>query len=369
MKKIGIWGKIKQELLYMGLDKVKYQNAQAQIAVDKQKAIVSYSIWASIFWIICLIMSFYSEPYLKCRSIYVFALIGCNISLICTAFVSKYNSKLLFIVSHLFKAVIIGAGIGIAIFQPTDKTVTMIAFAIMISTCVIENIATNIATHVAGITVYMILGRPFIEHDIYMWGLVNLIIFSVAGIIIGAGINKSRVERYIYAESANELAEAQRHFAYYDQLTGLKNRRAYDEELRYIQDNYSGSYCIIMSDVNGLKKINDNLGHEAGDELITGTARCLSEAFNGIDTIYRIGGDEFCVIVFDTEEEVCKRIKFLEKNTADYLGKNIKGISVSYGVASNKNLSDTKDILAQADHNMYEFKRNYYKNSGIDRRK
>ena len=52
-----------------------------------------------------------------------------------------------------------------------------------------------------------------------------------------------------------------------------------------------------MSDVNGLKEANDTLGHEAGDELIIGSAECLEKSFEGINTIYRLGGDEFTVIV------------------------------------------------------------------------
>ena len=66
-------------------------------------------------------------------------------------------------------------------------------------------------------------------------------------------------------------------------MTGLKNKRAYDEKLSWLAKNAPAEFCIVSADLNGLKKANDAIGHRAGDELITGAAECLSGAFEGID--------------------------------------------------------------------------------------
>lgn len=63
-------------------------------------------------------------------------------------------------------------------------------------------------------------------------------------------------------------------------------------------------YGIVMVDVNGLKRVNDSLGHEAGDELIQGAVSCLTEAFDKEDIVCRIGGDEYAVIAFGKKEEI-----------------------------------------------------------------
>ena len=158
-------------------------------------------------------------------------------------------------------------------------------------------------------------------------------------------------------------------FAYYDQMTGLKNRRAYDEKLSWLAKNAPAEFCIVSADLNGLKKANDAIGHRAGDELITGAAECLSAAFEGIDTIYRTGGDEFCVIMTGPIAKAQLCIARLEDLMSQWKGRYNSSISISTGVASNENHDSIESIVAAADQNMYEYKRNYYISQGIDRRR
>lgn len=87
--------------------------------------------------------------------------------------------------------------------------------------------------------------------------------------------------------------------AYSDGLTGLGNRTAYLEQL----DAYVGGETgisqlgIVFLDVNNLKRVNDNQGHEKGDELITAASKIISDSFGRYGKAYRIGGDEFCVLM------------------------------------------------------------------------
>ena len=157
--------------------------------------------------------------------------------------------------------------------------------------------------------------------------------------------------------------------AEYDQMTGLKNRRAYDEKLSWLAKNAPAEFYIVSADLNGLKKANDAIGHRAGDELITGAAECLSAAFEGIDTIYRTGGDEFCVIMTGPIAKAQLCIARLEDLMTQWKGRYNSSISISTGVASNENHDSIESIVAAADQNMYEYKRNYYISQGIDRRR
>ncbi|MDE7323836.1 MAG: GGDEF domain-containing protein [Lachnospiraceae bacterium] len=87
--------------------------------------------------------------------------------------------------------------------------------------------------------------------------------------------------------------------AYSDGLTGLGNRTAYLEQLEAYAGGEAGisQLGIVFLDVNNLKKVNDNQGHEKGDELITVASRIISDSFGKLGKSYRIGGDEFCVLL------------------------------------------------------------------------
>ncbi len=192
-------------------------------------------------------------------------------------------------------------------------------------------------------------------------------LFSVFGILIGNAINKERLERYVYAEYEKQLAEVQMRYAYIDRLTGLKNRHAFEDMVTELSENQPDELCIVMADINGLKVTNDTIGHRAGDELIIAASECLSSAFEGTDTIYRIGGDEFCIILTEPIEKTQVYLSRLEELTANWHGSYINGVSVSTGVASIKENDDVESLLAEADDKMYENKSKHYKNLGVDR--
>ncbi|MBQ3284577.1 MAG: GGDEF domain-containing protein [Ruminococcus sp.] len=155
-------------------------------------------------------------------------------------------------------------------------------------------------------------------------------------------------------------------YAYYDQMTGLLNRRKFSEksdEFKLFMPPYC---CVVMVDINGLKAMNDTYGHEAGDELIIGAAECLKAAFDGVESIFRIGGDEFCVILTDPQIDVESCLDQLEASCQQRKGHYVKNISVSHGFASTEEFTDFRTILKTADHRMYENKRSYYSAANAD---
>ncbi|MCI6812247.1 MAG: GGDEF domain-containing protein [Lachnospiraceae bacterium] len=150
-------------------------------------------------------------------------------------------------------------------------------------------------------------------------------------------------------------ANALEHSALYDQLTDCKNRKALDWAYTEKYDK-SKSLAVVMCDLNGLKEINDKLGHDAGDRFILSTAEILKSNF-GNDHVYRIGGDEFIVVlpnitIMDFEKKLeSARIQL--------------GTSASTGVAYKKIMdTDFEAILKIADAEMYEEKRNFYISTG-----
>ena len=153
--------------------------------------------------------------------------------------------------------------------------------------------------------------------------------------------------------------EKLRYLSLHDPLTGLYNRIYFEEEVSRIEKTRYGTVGILSCDVDGLKLVNDTLGHDQGDRLLAAAARVIRESFREGDLVARIGGDEFSVILPNTTEPsvecACQRI---QETVAAYNATNPElPLSISVGSAikngSHKNL---KDVFKEADNHMYRRK-------------
>lgn len=148
-----------------------------------------------------------------------------------------------------------------------------------------------------------------------------------------------------------------------DELTRLYNRRSYDEDLKqYKEQGMEEDFAILSADVNGLKNVNDTMGHVAGDELIQAAAECLLLAVGSNGKVYRTGGDEFLAILHtDDAERICQNIESAAKM---WQGKYAKELSISIGYAAVKDHKglDIHEIEKLADQKMYQAKAEYYQN-------
>lgn len=155
-----------------------------------------------------------------------------------------------------------------------------------------------------------------------------------------------------------------------DELTKLLNRRAYEEELKKLRDEgMSDNLVLYYVDINGLKQVNDDLGHNAGDEIIEGTADCIRSAVGDNGKIFRTGGDEYQIII-DTDENPNDIKKRILDTVSEWSGKIVKSLAVSVGYAGVKDNPGCRieDLEHKADEQMYLEKNKYYRNKGIDRR-
>ena len=146
-----------------------------------------------------------------------------------------------------------------------------------------------------------------------------------------------------------------------DSLTGLLNRKAfYDDCAKYDRE----IKAVASLDMNGLKKMNDTLGHHAGDEALASIAGCM-KPFTDRDVLaYRIGGDEFAILFFRAKEETVARITEQIKQRVSEAG-----YSVSAGYALRQGNESLQDTVLESDRQMYTDKADYYRLTGHDRRK
>ena len=339
-----------------------------QIMRDNRRFVIIWASAQSVYWVLDLILAKYKHDFYLCRNAYAGALAVCLAALLITLLFTRKGLKLVPLAAVMTEIALLGAGIGIACYQDT-RTIVLFAAVLIVPVMYVSRTAATVALLVINAIVFVIIGSRVMSPEPYSWSLLNLVIFSSVGVLIGHFVDTSRFERYVYARSAEKLADIQRRYAYYDQMTGLKNRRAYAERIASLGADLPKDLCVIMADINGLKTTNDTIGHEAGDELITGAAECLRQAFSCTDDVYRIGGDEFCVIMKGSEEDAQKCIGRLEEITAKRKGRYIECISISCGAESAEGHDSIETVVKEADRRMYEIKNRYYITSGKDRRK
>lgn len=147
------------------------------------------------------------------------------------------------------------------------------------------------------------------------------------------------------------------YISYHDYLTGLYNRRFYEEELKRLDNERNLPLSIIMGDVNGLKYINDTYGHLSGDDLLMKVADSIRKACRSDDIIARVGGDEFVVLLPKTDtveaEKIVERIK--ELLLLETVGK--RKISMSFGCETKQKIQENfQQIFSLTEKKMYQKK-------------
>ncbi len=145
--------------------------------------------------------------------------------------------------------------------------------------------------------------------------------------------------------------------SYHDKLTGLYNRRYFEEELRRLDTERNLPLSIIMADVNGLKIINDAFGHQAGDSLLQKVAETLKLHCRSDDILARIGGDEFVLLLPNTKANAAKQL--VGRISKQIHSKNMMGLetSVSFGIDTKITSGPSiNEVLRNAEDYMYRNK-------------
>ena len=187
---------------------------------------------------------------------------------------------------------------------------------------------------------------------------------------IGATLMFIHSTEYSQQKKDDELLE-QRIQIKTDALTGLLSRYAYNNALDKYTTDMPESLVAFSIDINGLKRVNDTLGHEAGDELICGAAACIKNVFDEVGSCYRTGGDEFIVLASMSKKEAVKCVQDIENLTKNWTGSLVDSLALSVGYAVLEEHKDCNcsELIQVADKQMYMAKDEYYRTTKIDRRK
>jgi len=148
-----------------------------------------------------------------------------------------------------------------------------------------------------------------------------------------------------------------RYLSYHDYLTGLFNRRFYEEVLIKLDTEENYPLTLVMADVNGLKMINDSFGHAVGDQLLQMASTVIKNGCREKDVIARLGGDEFVIILAKTDAEtaalIIKRLEMLASR------EKIRGLKLSIAFGSRtktRKEENIQKVLKNAEDDMYRHK-------------
>lgn len=195
----------------------------------------------------------------------------------------------------------------------------------------------------------------------------DMIAFFIVGVYL---VLASCCRTYMFSKVIEERLQKEKliYTSNTDALTRCLNRHAYENDMKKL--NLSEEWVYISADLNGLKQANDSYGHMAGDELICAAADCMRDSFHEYGKVYRIGGDEFAVIITENPSQVEELIHGFDSNVANWHGKFVDSMTVSYGwvFSTERNWDSAYEISKAADARMYQSKERYYKESGADRR-
>lgn len=168
---------------------------------------------------------------------------------------------------------------------------------------------------------------------------------------------------YMFSKVIKERVEKEKliYTSNTDALTKCFNRHAYETDINALELN--AEWIYISMDLNGLKKVNDSYGHAAGDELICAAADCMKNSFSEYGKVYRIGGDEFVVVITKNIGQFEESLWLFKHRIEEWHGKFVDSMTISYGYvfSSEEKWNSVYDIAKAADKRMYESKAQFYR--------
>lgn len=156
-----------------------------------------------------------------------------------------------------------------------------------------------------------------------------------------------------------QTEEQLKYLSLHDSLTGLYNRPFFEDGMRRAEDGRFDPVSIIVCDLDGLKFVNDTLGHATGDTVLAASAKVISSAFRESDIVARIGGDEFAILLSQSDERIAEKACDRIRQTIDRY--NAAGpeipLSISIGFAVKRDASESmSNLFKEADDSMYRDK-------------
>ena len=351
--------KLKKLFIYAGLKKEEYHKMIPVMRDENLILLRVFSQLAFVMFALLFIVSYFSAGFasVNSKTYLTFAMIMLAI-LLCTRFLLPKQPRLVMLFVFVFEIMLFAFGIHISMLHLDKPAVTAVAF-LLVSPLLFYDRPIRLTFLIAiVVTTFCVIVSYVKDADVYQTDIWNMITFGVVAVATTVFMMSIKMKALSQSRQIEFLSQT-------DLLTGAKNRNHYENQLmRYSQMSNSNLICVY-ADVNGLHEMNNTKGHQAGDMMLQEVARIMQQRF-GTDDTFRIGGDEFvCFRVDGRVDNIPTEIDQMSQELAK------KNYFVSFGYAVHEiiqgELFDVYDIVKEAEGNMFDAKKEYYREMGINR--
>ena len=203
---------MKRELLYGGLSRDEFRQVEQPVAERNRRIVIAWSIGSGLIYIAAAILYNALETGLGI-AILVVTLVTSVTTLTCTLFLARRFPQATQFAMYLLELSILGNAVALSVFHSPLRDCGTFVIAALIPSAFIDRTIISIVLEAMTIAAFIVLGEThLITPDVYSWGLFSLSFYSVVAILNGHFINKSRFERYVYADSAKKLADIRKNY-------------------------------------------------------------------------------------------------------------------------------------------------------------
>ncbi|MGN1388147.1 MAG: EAL domain-containing protein, partial [Bulleidia sp.] len=342
---------------FLGLKWTENQLSQLEneTAAENQKNLGMVSQVSVFFSASLLLISFFEQnSALRASRLTTGSLLA--VSLLIHAYSQKIPSgkpKQVFNVSYLLLTALLVTGTLLGtVYSPDDPAVTFGAVALSVPLFFPDRPSRTLKCIAANLGFFILMAVLFDHAGMVKTDILNSILFSICSFFSSAHMSRTFARKMLYEKELFLVGDM-------DLLTGLKSRNSYQKALGELSGQYQEKLACVYADADGLHEINEQKGHDAGDQMLKSIAAAVRTEF-GDKLTYRIGGDEFVAFATDAPEEEVKRKMQLMKKLA---GEASYHVSAGYAITDRSN-PDLNDLVRRAETGMYEDKRQYYLQSG-----
>lgn len=350
--------KIKQYLLYAGLDKEEIDTLLPEALYDNGQYLIIYSSMTALIFTLCLLVSLLAGGKLVVnRPTYVLMIFISFILYLGSKYIFPRFPALSTPLTLIFIVAMYWYSFSVSLLHDDMGGVAAVAVLLVMPALFNYRPVHMIVLTIGAQIVYCLLSAMVKTPAIALLDLWNCLFFGTIAVLLSVFYMKVKFRLFLQKRENRYLSET-------DLLTGAKNRNCYegirDKYLELCKSNLS---CVFV-DANGLHELNNSKGHGEGDLMLKTVAGSLIKQF-GQENTFRFGGDEFVVFSMDATAETMKaKVSTVIKEVKD------AGYSVSAGVSTyDKQNLDMQQLIQEAEKNMYEDKRIYYEEGHPDRRR
>lgn len=341
--------KIEKFIYFIGLNKKEYETIKPNISIYNRTMLDLFLHISSILMTILFGLSFLLPTIFKSQLLYLCVFIFTTILIFIIKIIDKKNYNYTQILVYINIVAIMCYSIIVGTVINSNQSAIMFMVMLVFIPILFIDIPIRTILYSYGFTViFILLDFHYKELDIIITDILNSLLYSTLGIVSGIIVDKMKVNNFLLEHKLQKLGIT-------DILTQTNNRNSFEMDIKTIQEKVRNSLTCIYIDVNGLHELNNEKGHDAGDEMLKYVANQLKDIFF-LDQVYRIGGDEFVVFVID-KNEIAIQQKIEELNRKIIKASYHIAIGYSYRTLEEINIDE---MLKESEKRMYKDKKQYY---------